>query len=361
MKANAKADGKAVSPTPAVLGPTLAELVAEEADADVYLFAGGMYFPSDREFSQCVRDNKTRKNALLYLSTFGGSADTAYRVARCLQAAYTGKISLLVVEFCKSAGTLLAIGASELVMGDTAELGPLDVQIAKHDTLLERTSGLTPIQSLTTLREETFKYFEKCFVDVVRRSGGRISTRSASHAAVRMTVGLFRPIFGQLDPMKLAEYGRSLLVADDYGQRLNRRFKNLKADALTQLVAGYPSHEFVIDKAEAETLFSAVRSPTELEAALATFLLKEVWDNLSDPEGRRRARVRCLTRVPERPVEKEADDDAVRVTGRVAPPAAGRKPGPAASEGRADVRPPRKPRRPRARLPRPADGNGVSE
>lgn len=133
------------------------------------------------------------------------------------------------------------------------------------------------------------------------------------------------------------------------------------AAAPTQLVAGYPSHEFVVDKAEAETLFSAVRSPTELEAALATFLLKEVWDNLSDPEGRRRARVRCLTRVPERPVEKEADDDAVRVTGRVAPPAAGRKPGPAASEGRADVRPPRKPRRPRARLPRPADGNGVSE
>ena len=92
-------------------------------------------------------------------------------------------------------------------------------------------------------------------------------------------------------------------------------------------MAGYPSHEFVVDKAEAETLFSAVRSPTALGAALATFLLKEVWDNLSDPEGRRRARVRCLTRVPERPVEKEADDDAVRVTGRVAPPAAGRKGG----------------------------------
>lgn len=300
----------------------LVSKLVKTADADVFLYAGEMHPPADRIFSKCVQANVSRKNVILFLATFGGSADAAYRVARCLHSSYPdGTVSLNVVEVCKSAGTLIAIGASELVMDDTAELGPLDVQIAKHDTLNERTSGLTPVQSLSTLREETFKFFETILLDVIRRSGGRISTRSASTAAVSLTSGLFRPIFAQIDPMKLGEYGRSLLVADDYGQRLNARFSNLKSNALTQLVAGYASHEFVIDRTEAGELFSAVRPPTPVERGLAAVLSKEVWHVLGNNNQRMPARIRCLSQR----VEKERSNDTERGSNRVAPsPASGK-------------------------------------
>lgn len=350
--------------TPEEIEAAIAAQVSDSLNADIYLYAGEMQFPNDRRFSKCVQDNRSRKNAALYLATMGGSADAAYRVARCLQGAYPdGLISLNVLEFCKSAGTLITIGASEVVMGEDAELGPLDVQIAKHDTLTERTSGLTPVQSLATLREETFKFFEKNFLDVIRRSGGRISTRSASLSAVQMTAGLFRPIFAQIDPMKLGEYGRSLLVANDYGQRLNKRFKNLKPDGLTQLVAGYPSHEFVIDRTEAATLFSAVRSPTAMEEALAMMLNKEVWECLGASEKRRTVKIRCLTKKIERKPDEEPGDDTIRVPirvpSRVTPPAAGRKPGAAATKGRSDARPLSNGRRRAPESAHSAEGNGV--
>jgi hypothetical protein len=36
-----------------------------------------------------VLDRKRRKNVLLFLTTEGGSADTGFRIARCLQGTYT--------------------------------------------------------------------------------------------------------------------------------------------------------------------------------------------------------------------------------------------------------------------------------
>ena len=57
-----------------------------------------------------------------------------------------------------------------------------------------------------------------------------------------------------------------MMIAHDYGERLST--DNVKPEALNQLVAGYPSHSFVIDRKEAETLFRRVRRPTDEEKAL---------------------------------------------------------------------------------------------
>lgn len=235
---------------------------------------------------------------MVYLTTLGGSADTAYRMARCLQSAYgSGRVTVYVLLFCKSAGTLIAIGAHDLVMADDSELGPLDVQLAKPDAVGERMSGLTPIQALETLRTEAFKCFEKCFLDIIERSGGQVSTPTASAMAVRMATGLFRPVYGQLDPMRLGEYQRSMLIADQYGKRLNNVANNLrlKDDALGRLIADYPSHGFVIDPAEATTIFQRVRPPTEREIALAKSIESEAVRGLTEPNPENPPVVRCYS------------------------------------------------------------------
>lgn len=306
----------------------LADGVAAESDADVYLYAGPVYPPAERLIRQCVEQNRSRKNALVYLTSFGGSPDTAYRVARCLQSHYAaGRLSIYVLFFCKSAGTLIAIGAHELVMADDSELGPLDVQLAKPDAVGERISGLTPVQALDTLRTEAFKCFEKCFLEIIERSDGQVGTPTASAMAVRMATGLFRPIYGQMDPMRLGEYQRSMLIADRYGKRLNEVADNLKLknDALSRLIADYPSHGFVIDPVEAKTLFQRVRKPTEKELALARVLELESMRRLADQNPDAPPLVRCVTTKVATADAKEPSNDRRTATGQsngvVSPPA----------------------------------------
>jgi hypothetical protein len=257
--------------------------VSKELNADILLYSGDVMSPSDKEFMTLVPRVPTRPTVLFMLTTDGGSADAAYRIARCLQQRYK-KVVLFVDSFCKSAGTLIALGADEIVMSDMSELGPLDVQLHKPDELSELTSGLTPIQSLSTLQAETFKTFEHCFLKLRFRSGLQITTRTAADIAARLTIGLFRSVYAQLDPMRLGEYQRAMLIAQHYGTRLAR--KNLKESSLDKLIADYPSHGFVIDRCEAETLFHKVREPSEMESLLATYLRLYVEEGLGGEEAK---------------------------------------------------------------------------
>ena len=45
------------------------------------------------------------------------------------------KFIVLVSGYCKSAGTLVACGAHELVFSDAGEIGPIDIQMEKKDDL----------------------------------------------------------------------------------------------------------------------------------------------------------------------------------------------------------------------------------
>ncbi len=98
--------------------------------------------------------NKQYEHALLILVTHGGSANSAYRIARYFQHQYKS-FSVFTPSFCKSAGTLIAIGAHKLIMSTFAELGPLDVQLMKADEIWERRSGLIGRSALASLNEQT--------------------------------------------------------------------------------------------------------------------------------------------------------------------------------------------------------------
>ena len=81
----------------------------------------------------------------------------------------------------------------------------------------------------------------------------------AADIATNLTVGLMAPMYGQIDPMRLAEIERSLRISGDYGERLAD--SNLKPRALQRLLGDYPSHGFVIDREEAMDLFKTVSEP----------------------------------------------------------------------------------------------------
>ena len=153
---------------------------------DVYLHSGNIEPPADDVLLAEACKPRSEK-AYFFVSTYGGYARNAYRMIRCLRHAYE-HITVVVAGPCKSAGTLLLIGADELVMEGAAELGPLDVQLIKDDELVERQSGLATGFAFSTLRSEALETFRRAFVDL--KLGGRLTTATAASTAADMPIRL---------------------------------------------------------------------------------------------------------------------------------------------------------------------------
>lgn len=240
---------------------------AEAADTDVLLYAGAIERGYDYKLLDLLAEMQRRKNVLLLLCSGGGNPDAAYRIARGLQDNYK-KFTVLLAGRCKSAGTLLVLGAHEIAMTDHAELGPLDIQLGKKDELFELDSGLTILNALTELEGKAFELFEKTMFRIKFSSQGTVTFKTATHIATELAKGIVEPIMAQIDPMHVGEVSRALRIGKEYGDRLNNVSKNLHEGSLEQLVESYPSHGFVIDRKEAEDLFVNVRKATEEENSL---------------------------------------------------------------------------------------------
>lgn len=246
---------------------------SEKYDTDILVYYGDIKKGPDDDIINACRVRKRRRNVLLFLGTYGGDPNAAYRIARCLQEAYNtisrntfakgieansatrGEFSVLVDSVCKSAGTLICLGANKILMSGNGELGPIDMQLRKQDEVGESTSGLTPIQAVQFLENRSTQLFKKYFI-ALRFGETGFSTKMAAEVAVRLTTELLTPICQQIDPLRLAEVDRSLRIATEYGHRLQNN--NLHEGALEKLLATYPSHGFVIDRAEAKKIFHTV-------------------------------------------------------------------------------------------------------
>ena len=237
--------------------------IKDENDANIFLFSASITDANADRLIDIIKNiSPKRKNAALFMTTYGGDPDAAFRIARYLKRQYE-KFILFVFGYCKSAGTLLALGADEIVMSDYGELGPLDIQVSKDDDF-RQSSGLDLQQALSVISSQAFEMFAYSFSEIISRSQANITTKTAADIASAIAVGLLSPISSQIDPMRLGEMNRLMDIALAYGERLNPQ----QIHTVNQLISGYPSHSFVIDYTEAADLFNCLREPTESEYAL---------------------------------------------------------------------------------------------
>lgn len=252
----------------------LVSLLSSNMQADLFLFSAAIANQTADLLIQAARKiSKRQENVVLILTTYGGDADAAFRIMRFLRRKYK-KIILFVFGYCKSAGTLMALGADEIVMSDFGEFGPLDVQVFKSDELYRRESGLDIQQALDVIASQAFTMFQDYFIQLIESSQGVISTKTAADIANSMAVQLLAPITGQIDPLRLGEMNRVMQIAQDYGQRLSNDASNQDAtEAIARLSSEYHAHGFVIDYTEAKQLFNQrIREPTETECLLEDLL-----------------------------------------------------------------------------------------
>lgn len=207
---------------------------AAALNADVYYVSGTL----SRTTDACLRDVSERSRrhdrCVLVLTTGGGDADAAYLMARFLRGTYQ-RVTACVFGYCKSAGTLLALGCHEIAMGLRGELGPLDVQVSEKDEPARFGSGLETVTSLNLLTKTAFASFERYLVDTIQRSGGQISTKTAAELATNLTVGLVAPISAQINPIRLGREQRAMEIASAYAARLS-----IPLQAIARLTAGLP-------------------------------------------------------------------------------------------------------------------------
>jgi len=240
----------------------LRQLQQLEPDRDHILISHGINRALHQKLSLRLKTHQRFKKCTVFLTTYGGDPHAAFRIARCLRHHYH-EVRLAVPSYCKSAGTLIAIGANELAIGDLGELGPLDLQVTKPDDVMERGSGLDYMQGLQVALMHAHQAFG-LFMEV-RRGGIRLPTKQAGELATNMAIGMVAPLYAQIDPNRIGEMQRAIQIAKEYGERLDVYSKNLKLGALEKMVADYPSHAFVIDRKEAKTLFNSVTPMTTAE------------------------------------------------------------------------------------------------
>ncbi len=243
--------------------------IVAATNSDILMFNAAIERGRDRRITKLCTTRACRPNLMMILVTNGGDPDVAYRMARSIQNHYK-KFTVCISGSCKSAGTLMVLGANELAFSENGEIGPLDIQLAKKDELWESESGLTVMTALTALAENAQDAFDHFLVSLTTRSSGRITVRTASEIAAKLTQALYTPITDQIDAIHVGEVKRSMAIAKEYGQRLIRKSGICDAETLETFISGYPSHSFVIDREEAKELFKSgtVRDCTADELAL---------------------------------------------------------------------------------------------
>lgn len=218
----------------------------------------------------------------------GGCICCAYRIARELHRRFE-QVTVFVPAKAKSAATLIALAADELVLGELGELGPLDAQFSKSqkaDAAPDR-SCLERFQALNQVQQHARETFGELVQVVMGNS--EMGVEEAARIATEFTARTFAPMYSQIDPASLAAGARDLEVGLGYADRVLRRYRpQLYAEhgpaVIQHLVNGYPSHGFVIDLEELADLGIPARGPAPEEAPILS-ALADALQHLDGSEG----------------------------------------------------------------------------
>ena len=186
----------------------------------------------------------------LLLHSGGGHPDIAFKVMKFFRRRFK-KVNVIVPLRAKSAATLMCLGADKVLMGELAELGPVDIQIDDSYEHGEKSfSPLDEFKSLDFLRESSIDGMDY-YATLMNMQYG-VSIKDGLQASIPLIAELMKPIFAQIDPIKMGGYRRDIAIGEEYAKRMLALTGNLKAHQIVRrMVWDYPSHGFCIDYEEA--------------------------------------------------------------------------------------------------------------
>jgi hypothetical protein len=195
----------------------------------------------------------------LVIDSNGGMARPAYELAMLLRR-HCGGFVAVIPRHAKSAATLLTLGADEIIMGNHAELGPLDVQIWDADRE-EMISGLDEYQALQRLQSFALEAVDTAMLLYLKRTGKK--ARTLFPVAADFVTKLTQPMFASIDVVRYTQMSRLLMVAEEYGKRLlAKKYPGRASDIAHSLVEDYPEHDFPIYPDDLRSLGLRIATPS---------------------------------------------------------------------------------------------------
>lgn len=205
-----------------------------------------------RELEKIPRDTSELD---LLLNTTGGDPHAAYKIAKYLKKRFT-KLNIIVPFMAKSAGTLICLAADKLCLLDTAELGPLDIQIleSKEGDNASRESTLNSLQVLEQIQKHNLESFT-LMVETLQNKQSLQMRISDLITLVNSYCGQTSgKLYSQLDPFLIAKHARSLSIGEHYAFKILTKISQLNQNDAYKitysLVNNYPDHGYVIDADE---------------------------------------------------------------------------------------------------------------
>lgn len=225
-----------------------------------------------REVKDSLYDSRhqlpDKEPVALLIDSPGGYADDAYQIAMLLRHACKGFVAI-VPRYAKSAATLLSLGADTIIMGEHAELGPLDAQYydpEREDIM----SALDEVQALERLRAFALNSTDEVMAFLSLRSGKKLE--SLLPMTLTFVSDMMRPMFEQVDIVQYTKQSRVLKIAEEYASRLLQYggLSERKAKQVARnLVEKYPHHGFFVNVDEAKSIDLPVKkAPAEISSII---------------------------------------------------------------------------------------------
>lgn len=219
-----------------------------------------------RHFHRERKRMKEEGPAALVIDSGGGYAQAAFQIANLFRR-HSGGFIAIVPRYAKSAATLLTLGAESILMGEDAELGPLDAQLWDPDRE-EPGSALDEVQALERLHTVALEQLDQTMVLLQLRTPKK--TEILLPIASKFSTDMMVPLLDKVDTVHYARQARVLKVAEDYAVRLLQGNHGEHAKTIADiLVNGYPEHGFVIDRDEADELLGIEPASDEVAGAIA--------------------------------------------------------------------------------------------
>lgn len=202
-----------------------------------------------------------RKNIDLFLYTRGGNSDVPWTIVSMLREySVAGGFSLLVPFRCHSAGTMIALGADEIIMTKKGELGPIDITMNGPHNPKDSIGRNLPMSV-----EDVMGYF-----DLIKNQKNE---DEESYAALA-----FNLISSQVSPIALGavnrSYNQTRLVAERLLETRTDPYDDKQINKITEIVSSdIYSHHHAIHRTEARDKVGILHVVNSEDAKID----KEMW------------------------------------------------------------------------------------
>jgi ATP-dependent protease ClpP protease subunit len=197
----------------------------------------------------------------LVLYTRGGDTEVPWRMVTLIRE-FAEELAVLIPHRASSAGTLLAMGANEIVMTPLAALGPIDP--SRTHPLLPKVSGGEPEPvSVQDMRHA---------MQFIREAGGNDKEMPYTPEAMAQ---IFTALFEKLHPLAIGAIEQSYALSKLIGRRCLETHMDPKQDEakigsiVDKLCDDYKSHAYQISRSEARGIgLNVVDASAPVEKAL---------------------------------------------------------------------------------------------